>query len=181
MSSAGGAAGRQYCVRYAQSPVRSIFYMSDDCTAKGSWGYSDASVGTGGALTAFPSQQPGTVKYCYWYASSGTDSSRMLFLRLDDCTARWGWGYNDISALRATGGEVWMFPSQAAAKQAGYAAAVKLCYRYSDLPLRTLFYRSDDCSSRVGWGYADSNAAVGSGGEVWAPLSQLSYPGEAAD
>jgi hypothetical protein len=41
------------------------------------------------------------------------------------------------------------------------------CYRYAADPMRTLFYKSDDCTAKWGWGYDDVN--VGTGGEVWVP------------
>jgi len=135
--------------------MRTLFYKSDDCTAKWGWGYDDQNVGTGGEVWLYKSQQPNTDKYCYRYAA---DPMRTLFYKSDDCTAKWGWGYDDQNV--GTGGEVWLYKSQ-------QPNTDKYCYRYAADPMRTLFYKSDDCTAKWGWGYDDQN--VGTGGEVWVP------------
>jgi hypothetical protein len=144
-----------YCYRYAAPPMRTLFYKSDDCTAKWGWGYNDQNVGAGGTLKGFTEQAPNTSKFCYRYAGN---PMRTLFYKSDDCTAKWGWGYNDSHV--GTGGEAWFYTSEQPNTE-------KYCYRYAGNPMRTLFYKSDDCTAKWGWGYNDQN--VGAGGEIWVP------------
>src|SRR6056300_144687 len=143
----------KFCYRYAGNPMRTLFYKSDDCTAKWGWGYNDSHVGTGGEAWFYTSEQPNTEKYCYRYAGN---PMRTLFYKSDDCTAKWGWGYNDSHV--GTGGEAWFYTSEQPNTE-------KYCYRYAGNPMRTLFYKSDDCTAKWGWGYNDSH--VGTGGEAW--------------
>ena len=144
-----------YCYRYAAPPMRTLFYKSDDCTAKWGWGYNDQNVGAGGTLKGFTEQAPNTSKFCYRYAG---DPMRTLFYKSDDCTAKWGWDYDDQNV--GTGGEAWFYTSEQPNTE-------KYCYRYAGDPMRTLFYKSDDCTAKWGWGYNDQN--VGTGGEIWVP------------
>jgi hypothetical protein len=144
-----------YCYRYAAPPMRTLFYKSDDCTAKWGWGYNDQNVGAGGTLKGFTEQAPNTSKFCYRYAG---DPMRTLFYKSDDCTAKWGWDYDDQNV--GTGGEAWFYTSEQPNTE-------KYCYRYAGDPMRTLFYKSDDCTAKWGWGYNDQN--VGAGGEIWVP------------
>jgi hypothetical protein len=144
-----------YCYRYAEKPTRTLFYRSNDCAEKWGWGFKDKNVGKGGSIKGYTTQQPNTQKYCYRYAEKPT---RTLFYKSNDCTSKWGWDFKDKNV--GSGGEVWLYPNQQPNTQ-------KYCYRYAEKPTRTLFYKSNDCTSKWGWNFKDKN--VGSGGEVWVP------------
>jgi hypothetical protein len=149
------AATTNFCYRYAINPMRTLVYQSNDCAAPAPWNASDSNVGSGGNIKGFKTKQPGTEKYCYRHASN---PDRTLLYRSDDCTSQWGWGA-EISSY-GSGGEIFLYPNEQPNTE-------KYCYRYSSNPTRTLFYKSNDCSSKWGWGAND--AKVGAGGEVWLP------------
>ena len=139
------------------------------------WGHNDSNLqqlngqGTGGEIKGFTSQQPNTEKFCYRYAGNPL---RTLFYKSNDCSPKWGWNHNDPNVQQlngqGAGGEVWLYTSEQPNTE-------KYCYRYADNPTRTLFYKSNDCSSKWGWNHNDSNVqqlnGQGAGGEVWVPKS----------
>jgi hypothetical protein len=90
----------------------------------------------------------------------------LLYKSITDCTAQWGWGFDDVNV--GSGGAVWLYDDPSAARANGVTAPVKFCYRYASSPMRTLIYMGDDCSQRWGWTYTDPNLNS-SGGEFWAP------------
>lgn len=73
-----------------------------------------------------------------------------------------------LSPVMGDGGSIWLYTSQQPNTE-------KYCYRYASNPMRTLFYKSDNCTPQWGWGHNDdsiqSENGQGAGGEVWVPKS----------
>jgi hypothetical protein len=101
-SSSPPVAKTNFCYRYANNPMRTLFYESKDCPLFGGWDFNDPNVGNGGIIKGYSSKQPKTEKFCYRYAS---DPFRTLFYKSNDCSPKWGWGFNDVHGA-GHGGEV---------------------------------------------------------------------------
>lgn len=154
-----------FCYQYADNPTRTLFYKPNDgsCNPKWGWGATHPNVGLGANLVGFTSPQPNTAKYCFKHNTTGGS----IFYKPVDGNCKsfaTDWTYSDANV---SPGELYLYPTAQPNTQ-------KLCYRYANNPVRTLFYRPPDgsnCASQWGWDYSFTGAGgVGNGGEVWAPI-----------